>query len=435
MAQSAAGPYEVLRCPGCNLGGIVHTFDLRSSIGDPGLISLLREDLATYRLLVFRGQDKFTPADHLALSESLGCMDHGLHTPHPQSPDPRLLRISNRKEDGFVMAGVSGWHVDGFMLQVPFAVQTMHFISAIPGGDTLFLGLREFLASLELEVLERFRRLWFISGVGKDLATGQGQVSILPLVYKHPKTGEETMCFHLGPGYCLGWLEERQAGGLESLMGNFMGGLHVGGPEAKRAQEVLQRLLCTLGDKPGDYDYEFHPPKPLQDMIASLISNIGEDVRRGFVWRQEWQAGDVALIDNLALAHLATPGTQAPADGPDGVGLRLFHRTTMVDRSLSLPRNTRGAAPVLLCGGTSGGVTSAKTGSRAGAVEDTQAMRLIIRALLAFQEDGGVPGSKAKQEKIQPPEEAPKAIVPSASLKATAAKLRSKVKAAKDSTA
>merc|ERR1719436_433266 len=104
--------------------------------------------MARHRLLVFRGQSALSGAEHIALSEQLGSLDHGLHRPHPRAEDPRLLRVSNDEEEGFVMVGTSGWHVDGVMLRAPFATQTMHFLHSIEGGDTLFLGLGEFLRAL-----------------------------------------------------------------------------------------------------------------------------------------------------------------------------------------------------------------------------------------------------------------------------------------------
>ena len=177
---------------------------------------------------------------------------------------------------GFMSVGTSGWHVDGVMLQAPKlgAVQRIfqrnvpagqaftkvccpdyapfvsrqqrlefhssngpfvgatdgRFLSvecrerhAIPGGDTMFLGLNELLESMDEELRALCERLWFVpdarsaidpidlpcalmnhrsasarSGVGEDLQQGEGQMSMLPLVYKHPFTGEKTMCFHLG---------------------------------------------------------------------------------------------------------------------------------------------------------------------------------------------------------------------------------------------
>merc|ERR1719233_2489209 len=40
----------------------------------------------------------------------------------------------------------------------------------------------------------------------------------------------------------------------------------------------------------------------------------------------EWELGDFAVIDNLAMAHFASEGTQG---NRDKVGLRILHRTTV----------------------------------------------------------------------------------------------------------
>merc|ERR1712216_456319 len=73
------------------------------------------------------------------------------------------------------------------------------------------------------------------------------------------------------------------------------------------------------------------------------------------LWRQSWSTGDLALIDNMALAHLPTPGTQTPPTAADSdseepggsVGLRLFHRTTMIDPT-AVTKSSRGAKSLLL---------------------------------------------------------------------------------------
>ena len=56
------------------------------------------------------------------------------------------------------------------------------------------------------------------------------------------------------------------------------------------------------------------------------------ETRKEAITRVEWQRGDLALIDNMALAHLPMPGTQTL---PLVSGLRIFHRTTMVNREAS----------------------------------------------------------------------------------------------------
>ena len=85
--------------------GVVEGFDLRDAISDPAAAARLRADVAAHRLLVFRGQAALSAADHVALSERLGSLDHGLHSPHPAAPDPRLLRVSNDDAHGFRSIG------------------------------------------------------------------------------------------------------------------------------------------------------------------------------------------------------------------------------------------------------------------------------------------------------------------------------------------
>lgn len=43
-------------------------------------------------------------------------------------------------------------------------------------------------------------------------------------------------------------------------------------------------------------------------------------------YAMKWEEGDFGILDNLALAHYAVPGTQDPASR---VGLRILHRTTI----------------------------------------------------------------------------------------------------------
>lgn len=375
--------------------------------------------MARHRLLIFRGQNELTGADHIALSEQLGSLDHGLHRVHPQSPDPRLLRVSNDDAEGFVSVGTSGWHVDGVMLRAPFAVQTMHFLSAISGGDTLFLGFRELLAALDPEVLERWRRLWFVSGVGSDLAAGDGQLSLLPLVYTHPFSGDETMCFHLGRNYCLGWIEEQpQPDGLAALVGGILGAR--GG--ARSATDVALGQLLTGSDKGADpAGFTVLPPRPMQELLRDVLDGLDEAMRRRIVWRQQWADGDFALIDNMALAHLPAPGTQAKPSGPGDPGVRIFHRTTMTDPA-AVPRNARGAESVLLAGGSD---SVDLTGSRAGAIRDPEAMRRILKALVvATARD-----EETNDEDTTGQQPAPKPRTKPGGSKAMAQRLRSKARA------
>lgn len=125
--------YEVTPREGCAFGASVRGFSVKEALDSPEAMEQIRSDMYKHRLLIFHGQTDLMPEDHIKLSEKLGSMDHILHRPHPKSPDPRLLRVANDDREGFMSVGTSGWHVDGVMLQAPFAAQTMHHLHAIPG--------------------------------------------------------------------------------------------------------------------------------------------------------------------------------------------------------------------------------------------------------------------------------------------------------------
>merc|ERR1712046_235337 len=60
-----------------------------------------------------------------------------------------------------------------------------------------------------------------------------------------------------------------------------------------------------------------------ESVTAAIVSSI-ETTRR--VVRGRWASGDLLIVDNLSVAHLASDGTQAP---PEEAGLRLMQRTTV----------------------------------------------------------------------------------------------------------
>ena len=57
--------------------------------------------------------------------------------------------------------------------------------------------------------------------------------------------------------------------------------------------------------------------------VASILAELDSRVQQHAVtsvYRHEWQAGDVILVDNLAVAHLASPESMSCE------GLRVLHR-------------------------------------------------------------------------------------------------------------
>lgn len=162
-----------------------------------------------------------------------------------------------------------GWHIDGTFLETPFAYQLMHFHSVNAAGGTLFLPLRDFWESRSPALKDDWQSLFF-------LTSRRGQVGH-KLVSEHPRTGEPTLIFHTGDPFCDGFL--RQEAG--------------------------------------------HPIyQPKEPILAQLIQEIDRSPQ--LVLDMQWREGDLAVVDNRALAHYAKPETQALD------GLRILHRTTVL---------------------------------------------------------------------------------------------------------
>ena len=58
-------------------------------------------------------------------------------------------------------------------------------------------------------------------------------------------------------------------------------------------------------------------------MIETITGKL-EDSERCYA--HDWQEGDFGIMDNLGLAHYASPDTQLPVEE---AGLRILHRTTI----------------------------------------------------------------------------------------------------------
>ena len=66
----------------------------------------------------------------------------------------------------------------------------------------------------------------------------------------------------------------------------------------------------------------------ITDAIALAINKAG-------IYRHEWKDGDMLMLDNLALAHKASAGTQSKA--PDAI--RILRRATLSGRTLLIRRS------------------------------------------------------------------------------------------------
>lgn len=266
----------------------------------------LHRALHNERLLAFRGLGSLPWEDQLAFTTFFGTVfnesAHSNRAPHPAAPDPHIAVFSNDPANGSVSAGTEGWHVDGNVVRLPHAVTLIHAISVIPDGDTIFVPLQEVvhllrerghlsgrckerappcLGNFSMPAEQAFKTpplddVLFQSGHVKDVRH--------PLIYPHPVTGHDTMMFGLG-----------------QLSGKYRRG-------------------CLQPALPSSWEMSHDETETAMQAILDAI----ESSRKTLRWR--WASGDLIMVDNLAVAHYASEGTQA---SPQQVGLRLMQRTTV----------------------------------------------------------------------------------------------------------
>ena len=256
------------------------------------MVDRIRHDLHTRRLLLFRDQGQLPAHVQLKVSEWFGTVQSTFYR-HPRSPHPDIFRVSNDERQGCRNVGRSGWHIDGSFQDRPFKVQAMHFWETSEGGDTLFSPLLELIERLDEPTRVLWKRLFFVAN---------GATVIHPLIYPHPVTGKDTMCFHCGKPFC-----ETFAIDYDPMQGRATSGVL----SATDTHGVLDQLNQMLSDP-------------------------------AWCYRMCWRQGDFALVDNLALAHYATADTQRDVKE---VGLRILHRTTIAGDKMPMCQRFKPSPP------------------------------------------------------------------------------------------
>lgn len=149
-----------------------------------------------HRLMIFRDQGVIEGDRHVEISHWFGPLESTFYK-HPRSPHPDVFRVSNDPDEGCTGVGRTGWHVDGSFQRSPFAYSLYHIISVPRAGDTVFAPLHEIINSLPPQQRARWERLWMCSDRRGGL--------VKPLVYTHPRSGLDTLCFHLGMTAAFVW--------------------------------------------------------------------------------------------------------------------------------------------------------------------------------------------------------------------------------------
>lgn len=280
-------PYQLNKIDiGCEVTGIKLTENLSKD-----LVDLIKKDVLEQRILVFRKQEHITPAIHLAVGRWFGNIESTFYD-HPASPHRDIFRVSNDQTEGCTQAGRSGWHIDGSFTEIPHSHAIYHIINVPTASGTIFAPLTEIIEGVETKKKLLWERLWFIADrkdghihFSKAALPESTSALIHPLVYNHPDTGKPVLCFHLG--MTEGFILDHDKACRRELT------------EAENTQ-VLEDLNHEFAKNGGSIQY-----------------------------KHKYEPGDFIITDNLAVGHLASPGTQRPREE---IGLRVMHRVTVAGK-------------------------------------------------------------------------------------------------------
>ncbi|TVQ40198.1 MAG: taurine dioxygenase [Wenzhouxiangella sp.] len=284
------------------IGAEVHGIDLSAqNPPPPEVIEALEREMAQRGFLVFKNEKQLTEQDFLRASSWWGGRDlHSTHGVHPATPggNRHIFRLSNDPRHGIPGVGPQ-WHNDGSFNTDTFSHAGYHIIRpAEKGGGTCFAHQGAAFDALPLQRQAFWRRL-------SSVNSASGVVH--PAVHKHPISGRLSLWLHLGM---------------------------TGAVIEKRQDEEGFRLLDADELKQLCHEYN--------DILDAGLSN-------GYAIAFEYQERDCIFIDNLAVAHRATPEAHRHADEQ---GLRILHRSTVrgmkdlaPDFGLPLRLRIRGPSP------------------------------------------------------------------------------------------
>ncbi len=231
------------------LGAEVAGVDLAQDLDEESL-AVLRDGLARFGVLVFRGQD-LSPERHIALAERWAPINvNRFFTPVPGYP----MIAEVRKEPTHTTNIGNTWHTDHSYDEVP-ALGSLLYAREVPqyGGDTVFAstygaferlseGLKTQLCGMRAEHSSRhvFGKSAY-RGYGKNderfhNAEQAVQDATHPVVIRHPDSGRPSL--YVNPGFTLGfagWSREESAPLLDYLY----------------AQATRQENLCRVSWQPG----------------------------------------------------------------------------------------------------------------------------------------------------------------------------------------
>ncbi len=286
-------------------GAEIFGVDLKQPLGEPA-IRRIWNALLEWKVVFFREQH-LDHAGHVAFARQLGEPTVGHVLYGHEEGFPEVYSVARRRErhshaEPDPIRPWSGWHTDLTTLVNPPMASILRGVTIPPyGGDTQFANLAAAYAALSPTLRQFLDRLRVVHGYGEvttDALTRTQRKSFSsehPLVRVHPETGERVL--FVSPAFA------RSVVGLSA-----------------RESQVLLEFLWE------------------------------HSVRPEFVVRFRWRAGDVAIWDNRATAHLA------PEDIFDTEFDRQLYRVTLLG---DVPVGVDGAASIPIVGEPIGPVARA----------------------------------------------------------------------------
>lgn len=260
------------------IGAAVKGIDLAAEKPPEGVVQALESLMAERGFLVFKSERALDPDDFLRASAWWGGKAlHSTHGVHPATPrgNRHLFRLSNDPRHGIPGVGPQ-WHNDGSFNTDTFSHAGYHIVRpAESGGGTWFAHQGAAFDALDPERQAYWERL-------SSVNSASGVVH--PAVHQHPISGRKSLWLHLGMTGAV--IEKREDSDDFRLLD----------------AEELTALCREYND----------------------VLNAGFD--RGYTIAYEYRRNDCIFIDNLAVAHRASPEAHLPADQQ---GLRVLHRSTI----------------------------------------------------------------------------------------------------------
>ena len=261
------------------IGAEVRGLDLAAD-GVPAAetLAMLELEMARRGFIAFKSAKPLSVDDFLRASCWWGGRElHSTHGVHPATPrgNRHVFRLSNDSRYGIPGVGPQ-WHNDGSFNDTTFSHSGYHIVRpAENGGGTWFAHQGAAYEVLPAQRQEFWRRLSSVNSTS-------GVVH--PAVHAHPLSGQKCLWLHLG---------------------------------------MTGAVIEKLRDQDG---FRLLDAAELQHLCQEYNDVLNAGLRDGYSIAYEYQANDCVFIDNLAVAHRASPQAHLPVEEQ---GLRIMHRSTV----------------------------------------------------------------------------------------------------------